>query len=120
MVNQFTDFDDGQLDSVFGALSDRTRRGMLARLARGPATVGELGRPYSMTKGAVSKHVKVLERAGLLTRDVQGRIHRCEIEPVALEVAEAWVDFVRAHWNARFDALADYLEVLKEEEESEQ
>ncbi|MDA8015960.1 MAG: metalloregulator ArsR/SmtB family transcription factor [Thermoanaerobaculia bacterium] len=101
------------LDAVFGALSDATRRAMLARLASGPATVGELGAPFGITKGAVSKHVKVLERSGLLIRDVQGRVHRCELEPEPLSQAAHWVDEVRAHWEARFDALADYLEELQ-------
>ena len=86
---------------------------MLARLAQGPATVGELGEPFEMTKGAVTKHVKVLERSGLLKRDVQGRIHRCEIDPVPLGEAEAWMEGVRAFWEDRFDALAGYLNELQ-------
>ncbi|MEL7061164.1 MAG: metalloregulator ArsR/SmtB family transcription factor [Acidobacteriota bacterium] len=102
-----------ELDAVFGALSDATRRAMLARLAAGPATVGELGMPFGITKGAVSKHVKVLERSGLLARDVQGRVHRCQLDPAPLGQAARWVEDVRAHWEARFDALADYLEELQ-------
>ena len=73
------------LDAVFGALADPTRRAMIGRLSRGEATVGELGRPFDITKGAVTKHVKVLERAGLLERSVRGRNHHCEIrtDPLA-------------------------------------
>ena len=108
MVNK-----EAQLDVVFHALADSTRRGMLARLARGSTTIGELGRPYAMTKGAVSKHVKVLEQAGLLRRDVQGRIHQCDLETEALDVAEAWVQRVRQHWEARLDDLSDYLDELQ-------
>ena len=104
--------DDG-LDAVFGALADPTRRGMLMRLARGPATIGELGEPFDITKGAVTKHIKVLERAGVLKRDIQGRVHRCEIDPSALDRAEKWVEMVRTFWEARFDDLADYLDDLK-------
>ena len=89
---------------------------MIARLAKGPATIGELGRPFAMTKGAVTKHVKVLERAGLLKRDVQGRVHRCEIDTRPLDKAEQWVANVREYWEARFDDLAGYLEELQSKE----
>ena len=86
---------------------------MLTRLSRGDATIGELGEPFGITKGAVTKHVKVLERAGLLKRDVQGRVHRCELDPTQLELAQTWVENVTAFWEARFDALADYLDDLQ-------
>jgi len=102
-----------QLDTVFGALADSTRRGMLARLSQGTATVGELGEPYDISKGAVTKHVKVLERAGLLKRDVQGRVHRCELETESLDSAQRWVAEVRTFWEARFDELAIYLEEMQ-------
>ena len=102
-----------QLDRVFRALGDSTRRSMVARLARGPATIGELGRPFAMTKPAVTKHVKVLERAGLLTREIDGRVHRCEIDPVPLTKAQRWVAQVREHWGRRLDDLADYLETVQ-------
>ena len=111
MVNK-----EAALDNVFNALSDPTRRGMIARLARGPATVGELGRPFDMTKGAVTKHIKVLERAGLLKRDVQGRVHRCEIDTRPLDGAQQWVEYVREYWEARFDDLAAYLEEMQSKE----
>lgn len=102
-----------QLDAVFRALADPTRRAMVARLARGPASVGELGEPFAMTKPAVTKHVKVLERAGLLTREVDGRVHRLEIDPAPLDEAQRWVEDVRAFWEGRLDGLADYLETVK-------
>ena len=108
MVNQ-----SARLDAIFGALSDPTRRGMLAHLARGSTTIGELGRPYGITKGAVSKHVKVLEQAGLLKRDVQGRVHRCNLDTRPLDAAEVWVQRVRAHWEAQLDGLSDYLDELQ-------
>ena len=69
-------YDAEALDAVFDALADQTRRSMLVRLARGPVTAGELGAPFNITKGAVTKHVKVLERSGLLKRNIQGRVHR--------------------------------------------
>lgn len=102
-----------RLDLVFGALADPTRRAMVARLARGEASVGELGEPFDMTKGAISKHVKVLERAGLLTREVQGRVHRCEMDPRSLAQAQAWVARVREYWEARLDDLGAYLDELQ-------
>ncbi|MEM7248183.1 MAG: metalloregulator ArsR/SmtB family transcription factor [Acidobacteriota bacterium] len=104
------------LDLVFGALADRTRRDMVRRLARGRTTVGALGAPYPITKGAVSKHVKVLERAGLLKRTVEGRKHHCVIDTVPLSKAERWVEEVRKHWDDRLDALADYLDEMKKQE----
>ena len=109
MVNQSI-----QLDRVFGALADPTRRQMVLRLSEGPATVGQLGEPFEMTKGAISKHVKVLENAGLLKRQVDGRLHRCEINASVLGDAQVWISQVRAHWESSFDDLAEYLESLKE------
>jgi DNA-binding transcriptional ArsR family regulator len=113
MVNQ-----SEALDAVFQALADSTRRSMVVRLARGPATIGELGGPFDMTKPAVTKHVKVLERAGLLKREVHGRVHHCEIDPRALSRAQVWVDKVRAFWEGRFDELAHYLETVQKEKGS--
>ena len=106
-------YNEEKLSAIFAALSDRTRRGMLSRLARGPATVGELGEPFDITKGAVTKHVRVLERSGLLRRDVLGRVHRCELETEPLDQAQRWVAEVRAYWEARFDDIASYLDELQ-------
>jgi DNA-binding transcriptional ArsR family regulator len=86
---------------------------MVARLAKGPATIGELGEPLAMTKPAVTKHVKVLERAGLLVREVDGRVHRCEIDLRPLTKAQVWVADVSAFWEDRFDDLADYLATVQ-------
>lgn len=94
MVNR-----SASLDAVFHALSDPTRRAMVDRLSRGPATIGELGHPFDVTKPAVTKHVRVLERAGLLKRAVDGRIHHCAIEPRALERAQAWIVQMRKRWT---------------------
>ena len=104
---------DGALDGIFAALADPTRREMVARLAEGPATVGELGEPFGITKPAVTKHVKVLERAGLLERRRDGRVHRCRLNPEALEEAEAWIDHHRRFWEASLDRLARYVEKTK-------
>jgi DNA-binding transcriptional ArsR family regulator len=99
---------DDRLDLVFGALSDRTRRAMLARLARGPAMVTELADPHDMSLPAVSRHLKVLERARLVQRTVEGRVHRCELDPAAMHDIEQWLAHYRTFWEGQLDALAAY------------
>ncbi|HUP20112.1 MAG TPA: metalloregulator ArsR/SmtB family transcription factor [Gemmatimonadota bacterium] len=99
-----------QFDALFLALADPTRRGMVERLCRGPATVGELGRPYAMTKPAVTKHVRTLERAGLIRREREGRVHRCVLVPETMRRAEDWIEQHRRFWEASFDRLARHLE----------
>jgi DNA-binding transcriptional ArsR family regulator len=98
------------MDAVFGALSDRTRRAILARLAHGPATAGELAHPHAMSLPAVSRHLKVLERARLIRREVDGRVHRIELDGRALEDVGRWLDHYRAFWEGRLDALARFAE----------
>jgi len=97
------------LDGVFQALSDPTRRAILARLSRGPALVTELAAPFPTSLNAVSKHLRVLERAGLLTRVVRGREHHCFINPLPLKGAMKWVAFYQRFWNDRLEALDDFL-----------
>ncbi len=101
---------DDRLDSVFHALSDRTRRALLARLAAGPAMVTQLAAPHAMSLPAVSKHIRVLEGAGLVTRTVDGRIHRCALEPHPLRQIETWLDFYRGFWSDTLDAIARHAE----------
>jgi len=101
---------DQQLDLVFGALADTTRRRILARLAQGEATVGELAAPFEISRPAISKHLRVLERAGLIHRTRDGRLRRCELEAEPLREASAWVERYREFWEDRLDALAEYLE----------
>jgi DNA-binding transcriptional ArsR family regulator len=93
------------LSAVFRALGDPTRRAMLRRLAAGERTVGELARPYHMSLAAASKHIKVLERAGLVRRTVQGRTHRCRLDAARLAEAQQWLAFYARFWNERLDAL---------------
>ena len=97
---------DDRLDHLFGALSDRTRRKMVARLARAPATIGELAEPFAMSLPAVSKHVRVLERAGLVQRTIDGRIHRCALERRRLREANAWLERYTEFWGDTLHALA--------------
>ena len=93
------------LDRIFRALGDRTRRDMLRRLADGDQTVGELAEPCDMSLAAASKHVRVLERAGLVRRTVRGRTHHCRLAAGRLADAQRWLAFYQRFWTARFDAL---------------
>jgi DNA-binding transcriptional ArsR family regulator len=102
---------DAHLSQLFSALSDPTRRAILQRLAReGEATVGELARPFAMSLPAISKHIRVLEGAGLLERRVQGRVHRCRLQPRPLKDAVDWLVEYRQYWEAQLDALGRYLD----------
>ncbi len=97
------------LDRVFAALSDPTRRRIVERLARGPLSVGEIAADFDITQPAISKHVKVLERSGLLARSIEGRVHRCTLDPRAMQEAAGWIDTQRVFWNATLDRLASLL-----------
>jgi DNA-binding transcriptional ArsR family regulator len=97
------------LSATFAALADPTRRAILARLASGETSVSELARPFAMSLPAVSKHLKVLERAGLIARGRAAQWRPCRIEPGALEGVEHWLAEYRRLWDARLDRLADYL-----------
>jgi len=107
------------LSLVFAALADPTRRAMLTRLRRGPATVGELGAPFAMTGPAVSKHLRVLERAGLVTRGrvAQARPASLSAEPMK-QVAE-WAAQFREFWDQRYDRLDDYLHTMSDDPEDQ-
>lgn len=104
---------DEQLDVTFAALADSTRRAILARLASGEATVNELAQPFSISLQAVSKHLKVLERAGLITRGRDAQWRPCRLEPAPLEDASAWIDENRRAWEGRLDALGEVIERLQ-------
>src|SRR5262245_24521315 len=93
--------DSRQLDVVFRALGDATRRGMLARLALGEQSIGALARPYAMSFAGASKHVKVLEDAGLVRREVRGRTHVCRLEPGPLKSADQWLRTYEKFWTDR-------------------
>ena len=105
--------DDEQLDATFAALSDGTRRSILARLALGEATVNELAEPFDMSLPAVSKHLKVLERAGLISRGRNGQFRPCRLEAQALDGATDWIERNRQIWTDRFDKLSAHLRDLQ-------
>lgn len=106
MVNNHS----AQLDQVFGALSDPTRRAILERLSLGQTTVSELAAPFSSSLPAISKHLRVLEGAGLIARRTVGRQRVCSIAPAAMESAAEWIEHYRRYWNERLDSLERYLE----------
>ncbi len=97
--------DSQTLDTIFHALGDATRRAMLGELAAGERTVGELAQPFAMSLAAASKHIKVLENAGLIRRDVRGRTHHCSLDPVPLASADQWLAIYRRFWTGRLDTL---------------
>jgi DNA-binding transcriptional ArsR family regulator len=98
-----------RLDAVFGALADPTRRSMLERLRDGGLTVSELAAPYEVSLNAISKHVKTLEKAGLLRREVRGREHLCHLDATHLEDVQHWIGYYTRFWSERLDALDQHL-----------
>lgn len=110
MVNELP----SRLDSVFNALSDSTRRAILAQLAMGEQTVGAVARPFSTSLPAITKHLNVLEDAGLITRRAVGRQKICRAEPLALKEAFNWMEHYRQFWNTRLDNLEELLAQDKE------
>jgi len=107
-----------RLSATFAALSDPTRRAILARLALGETSVSELAEPFDISMPAVSKHLKVLERAGLITRGRDAQMRPCKIEVNALKEADSWLEEYRRLWEQRLDRLEDYLQTLQAEEAS--
>ena len=108
--------DSPALDRAFHALADPVRRGMLARLATGPASVSDLAAPTGISLPAVMQHLKALERSGLVRSEKKGRVRTCRLDAQALGIAEGWIAERRAEWNARLDRFEDYLSTLKDKE----
>ncbi|GAA6157122.1 metalloregulator ArsR/SmtB family transcription factor [Pyruvatibacter sp. HU-CL02332] len=112
MTNQ-QNTSDLSLDGVFHALSDSTRRAVLARLTTGPASVSELAQPFEMALPSFMQHLKVLEGSGLVSTQKQGRVRTCEMEPQALSTAQDWIVEQKALWEGRLDRLESYLDGLQ-------
>jgi DNA-binding transcriptional ArsR family regulator len=108
-----------QLNKTFAALSDPTRRAILARLAEGDATVGELAEPFDMSMPAISKHLKVLERAGLIARGRSAQWRPCRLQPAPLEDAVDWLERYRRFFEGSYDRLAEHLETIQEKGDPE-
>lgn len=117
MLNHMVEYLAPQLDPVFHALGDATRRRMLRHLAEGERTVGQLAAPFEMSLAAASKHIKTLETAGLVRREVRGRTHICRLEPGPLASAHEWLGFYERFWTSRLDTLG---RLLREEDERRQ
>ena len=111
-----TRLEDERLDAMFAALADRTRRDIVARLSQGDATVKELAAPYAMSVQAVSQHIGVLERCGLVTRGRHRQTRPCRLEVDALDVAMSWIEESRRVWEDRMDRLEAHLTRLPDEE----
>ena len=109
-----------RLDAIFSALADPTRRALLARLSSGEATVKELAEPFEMSLPAVSKHLKVLEQAGLITRGRDAQWRPCRLDVSPLKEAAGWIDQYRKFWEESYDRLAEYLRELQSEATDEE
>jgi len=101
------------LDATFAALADPTRRAILARLTQGEASVGDLAEPFDMSLPAVSKHLKVLEKAGLISRGKEAQWRPARLEPMALKGVSDWLEHYRRFWDTSFDRLDDYLRKIQ-------
>ena len=108
--------DGAQLDATFAALADPTRRAILVRLVKGEASVTELTAPFAMSQPAISKHLKVLERAGLISRGRQAKLRPCRLDAKPLRDAANWIEHYRRFWEDSFDRLDDYLKELQAKE----
>ena len=108
-----TTIDEDRLSETFSALANSTRRAIVARLAEGEATVNELAEPFALTLPAISKHLKVLERAGLIRRAQRAQYRPCALNAAALEQVSSWAEQYRPVWEGRFDRLNDYLDQLR-------
>jgi len=108
--------DEERLDQTFAALANTTRRAILARLAEGEATVNELAEPFDMSLPAISKHIKVLERAGLITQGQKAQYRPCTIDVTPLQEISKWTEQYRHIWEERFDQLDDYINQLNPKE----
>lgn len=117
IFNQMVKYSNDTLDATFGALSDPTRRAILARLAQGEAQVTELAEPFGISLPAVSKHLKVLENAGLIQRHKEGRVHRFTVNTVPLQSAQSWIERYQRFWTQQLASLGDYLEQTTSTEE---
>ena len=109
MFNLMVEYPAAAIDDVFAAIADPTRRAILQALAKNPTTIGEIARPFPVSLNAISKHVMVLERAGLVRREVHGREHICSLEPDPLRKAMEWLEHYREFWDLRLAALERYV-----------
>jgi DNA-binding transcriptional ArsR family regulator len=118
ILNRMVKYSQAALDATFGALADPTRRAILARLAQGETSVSELAQPFRMSLAAVTKHLRVLDRAGLLEHHKDGRVRRCRLHPQPLKNAAEWIAFYQRFWEDQFDALEEFIADMQKEDPS--
>ncbi|HRJ40815.1 MAG TPA: metalloregulator ArsR/SmtB family transcription factor [Caldilineaceae bacterium] len=111
---------DEKLDRIFGALANTTRRAILARLAEGEATVNELAEPFAMSLPAISKHIAVLERAGLIVQGRRAQYRPCTLDTTPLQQITSWTEQYRPIWEASFDRMDEYIDQLNDNQASQQ
>ena len=116
LSNQMVNYLADPLAATFAALADPTRRAIIERLAQGEASVNELAQPFAVSLPAISKQLRVLERAGLLVQEKEGRIRRCRLEAAPMRDALQWLDRYRQLWEQQMDSLADFLKDPRNEE----
>lgn len=108
--------EDRRLDEIFAALANSTRRAILARLTQGQASVNQLAEPFQLSLPAVSKHIKVLERAGLIVRSQHAQYRPCRLDPTPLHEVSSWTEYYRDAWERRLDQMQDYIAGLNEKD----
>ena len=120
IFNQMVKYQRRELDTTFGALADATRRGILEQLAGGESSVTELAQPFDISLPAISKHLRVLERAGLLNQEKDGRVRRCRLDAGPMKEASDWISRYQRFWEQQLDSLASYLEKLQNDQSPEE
>ena len=120
IFNHMVKYKESELDATFGALADATRRGILERLADGDSSVTKLAQPFSISLPAISKHLRVLERAGLLSQEKDGRVRRCRLDAGPMKDASDWISRYQRYWEQQLDSLASYLDQLQNDQQPEE
>ena len=120
IFNHMVKYKSNELDMTFGALADATRRGILEQLSGGESSVTKLAEPYNISLPAISKHLRVLERAGLLSQEKNGRVRRCRLDAGPMKEASDWISRYQRFWEQQLDSLAIYLDKLQNDQNPEE
>ena len=120
IFNQMVKYSTSELDVTFGALADATRRGILEQLVAGESSVTNLAEPFNISLPAISKHLRVLERAGLLSQEKDGRVRRCRLDAGPMKEASDWISRYQRFWEQQLDSLASYLDQLQNDRPPEE
>jgi DNA-binding transcriptional ArsR family regulator len=120
IFNHMVKYQSSELDMTFGALADATRRGILEQLSGGESSVTKLAEPYNISLPAISKHLRVLERAGLLSQEKNGRVRRCRLDAGPMKEASDWISRYQRFWEQQLDSLAIYLDKLQNDQNPEE